>query len=125
MGCGPFSGRRLSGSPYDSCRRPEPPADNRNPNPLVYHIDEWKQVGRYLIVVITYPNCTNYEGKKILVYEGITIDYLKRQVAIDPHFSNNKDYVSPVARFEPTEHGAHIAAVMVKELARRDEKGIK
>ncbi len=46
---------------------PSPP----NPNPLNYKIINYSHEGRFLVVLIEYPDCTNYEGKKILVYEGI------------------------------------------------------
>ncbi len=116
MGLGP----RISTSSFSPPVRTEVvyKPDPRNPNPLVYTIDESKQIGRFLIVVITYPNCTNFEGKKILVYEGITIGPLLSQKQIDPHFSDNKKFFSPMARFEPTKEGMHMAVVMCKALTK-------
>ena len=73
----------------------------------VYHfkIAAWNQVGIYLVVKINYPSAKHYEGNKVLVYEGITIDDLKQLKAIDPHFLPNKEKPSPIARFEPTDEG--------------------
>jgi len=53
--------------------------------------------------------CTNFEGVKILVFEG---DFVLRSV-IDPHFS--EDY-SPIARFKPTERGMELARKFAEEL---------
>ncbi len=78
---------------------------NPNPNPYKFKIVEWIQIGQYLTVKINYPDCTNYEGNKILVYDGIDIDDLRKYDAIDPHFSVNKKFKSPIARFEPTDQG--------------------
>jgi hypothetical protein len=59
-------------------------------------------VGRYLLVQVRYPDCTNYEGNKILLYENCTVNQLVAQGSLDPHFSENTDYHTPVARFAPT-----------------------
>ena len=52
-----------------------PKKDNSNPNPdpKNYAISKTKQIEQFLVVMINYPNCTNYEGNKILVYEGINL----------------------------------------------------
>jgi hypothetical protein len=76
-----------------------------NFNPYNFKILEFMQISSYLAVKIQYPGSKNYEGLKILVYDGIEYDDLKKQVAVDPHFSNNKKFKSPIARFEPTENG--------------------
>jgi hypothetical protein len=85
-----------------------------NPSPSNYKILETLTFGNMLIVEIQYPDCNNYEGKKILVYEGVTISQLKKQKLIDPHFSENKDFYSPVARFEPTQKGWKMAESFAK-----------
>lgn len=74
-------------------------------------------LGRYLILLIQYPDCTNYEGKKILVYENVKLIDLVNQKLIDPHFfpKNNK-FKSPIARFEPTDRGWKMAEKFVKTL---------
>jgi hypothetical protein len=77
-----------------------------NPDPSNYKILEWMSYANgYLIVKIKYPDCTNYEGKKILVFKNCSLTDLKKQRKIDPHFSKNKKMFSPVARFEPTDEG--------------------
>jgi hypothetical protein len=62
-------------------------------------------------VEIRYPDCKNYEGKKIMVYEKTNITQLVSQRKIDPHFSNHPNFRSPVARFEPTPKGWDMAKV--------------
>lgn len=87
---------------------------NRNPNPSNFKIQRYLQIKDYLIVQVKYPDCNNYEGNKILVYHGIDILDLKLQKSIDPHFSENKKYHSPIARFMPTERGWAMACVSVR-----------
>jgi hypothetical protein len=57
----------------------------------------------WAILEVLYPDCTNYEGKKILVYKGITTYRLRDLESLDPHFTKNG--ITPFARFEPTEEG--------------------
>ena len=76
-----------------------------NPRPDNYKIIKSTASGRYLIVEIQYLDCTNYEGKKILVFKDCSMAQLKDQKLIDPHFSEDKSFHSPIARFEPTNEG--------------------
>lgn len=71
-----------------------------NPNPTNWRIIRTRAVGNTLVVEIVYPDCTNYEGGKVLLYAGVTLDSLVAQGNIDPHFCNSTDYHSPIARFE-------------------------
>ena len=86
------------------------------PNPNNYYIQWHFQANNYLIVMMNYSDCTNYEGNKILMFKGITIDMLKNQKVIDPHFSRNLKFYSPIARFEPTLEGWSMAVKFVKSL---------
>lgn len=83
-----------------------------NPNPNNYEIIRSEQIGRYFVIEIKYLDCTNYEGKKIMVYEG-HIEDLINQKSIDPHFAENKNYMSPIARFEPTSEGWNMALLLI------------
>lgn len=108
MGIGPFS--RSSFCIQDRCRSNPSSSrvivqDPRNPDPQRFRIVRIEQVGKFVIVKIQYPNCTNYEGNKVLVFEGVSIRTLKTLTAIDPHFCDSPRHLSPVARFEPTERG--------------------
>ncbi len=80
-----------------------------NPDPSNYKIIKSEKINNHLIVLINYPDCTNYEGNKILVFEKLNIEELINQEKIDPHFSDNKNYHSPIARFEPSEKGWSLA----------------
>ena len=81
--------------------KPKPP----NPDPNNWEILKFLESGRNILIMIQYPDCTNYEGKKILLYLNTTYDDLVTQGSIDPHFSKSKEFRSPFARFEPTRKG--------------------
>ena len=89
-----------------------------NPNPRRYEILDSLQIRNYLIIEIRYPDCKNYEGRKIMVYHGINVEALTLQEQIDPHFSDSKDFKSPIARFEPTDKGWRMAETFVKAMVK-------
>jgi hypothetical protein len=66
-----------------------------NPDPANYSVIRSKVVNGYLILELKYHDCTNYEGRKIMVYE-CTLDDLLKQKLIDPHFCNNVDGIMRV-----------------------------
>jgi hypothetical protein len=137
MGLSHF-GRSASKYPDDQCTSPagvsrssyetlNPQETLPNPDPNNYKIvrsetcilksEKGKKNKRlYLVVEINYPDCTNYEGNKVLVYEGIMLRDLLMQQLIDPHFSDNKKYRSPIARFEPTTRGWNMAKLFAETL---------
>ena len=80
-----------------------------NPDPARYDILDHKVIKNCLILKVNYPDCRNYEGNKILVFANTTLAALRKQQKIDPHFSENKEYISPVARFSPTDQGWQMA----------------
>lgn len=100
-----FCGGRSSSS-YD--RQPPTPS-LPNPNPNNYTIENYLEKGNYLIIMVKYHDCTNYEGKKILVYKNVSLLKLLKQRSIDPHFSKSQTYLSPIARFVPTTEGWNMA----------------
>ena len=87
-----------------------------NPDPFNWILEKSEKIGDYLIVLVVYPDCTNYEGRKIMLYEGATVKDLRSQRSLDPHFSSNKEYFTPIARFEPTEFGWEMATKLAKGL---------
>ena len=95
----------------------EKAVDNKNPDPKNWSIKEHVQINSFLIIKINYPDCTNYEGNKILVFENTTMEELMKQKMIDPHFSGNKKFLSPFARFEPTEKGWEAAIKLSESLS--------
>jgi hypothetical protein len=66
--------------------------------------------GDFLIVWVHYPNCTNFNGRKILIYRGLTESELYQLKTLDPHFQ--EEGVSPIARFKPTPEGMRLAIEM-------------
>lgn len=90
----------------------EPPAGNPDPNN--YQIVKAEEKKGWLVVMINYPGCNNYEGNKILLFKGMTLVQLVNQKLIDPHFfPGDKKYKSPVARFVPTDEGWAMALALV------------
>jgi len=85
-----------------------------NPNPSNYKIIREKAIDKFILIEINYPDCKNYEGNKILLFENTTIHQLKMQKLIDPHFSDNLKFHSPIARFEPTEKGWGMALRLIE-----------
>jgi hypothetical protein len=121
MGVGPF---HYSASTYDKPEMVERVVEKivekkvvlPNPNPERFKIISWHQNGKFLILYINYPDCTNYEGNKILLYKGCCIEDLVGQGSVDPHFSNNKEKISPIARFVPTLEGWDMAVKLIEAL---------
>jgi len=109
MGVGIWPSGRISRSSFDSYKQ--------DPDPLNYKILSSFELGDYLILEIKYLNCTNYEGKKILVYKGVTLLELFNQKYLDPHFSNSELYKHPIARFVPTVEGLAMAKSLAQYLS--------
>ncbi len=96
----------------DEGRRPP------NPDPKNFEIWRYEENGDWLLVVIRYPDCINFNGDKILLYRNITIERLKGLTEIDPHFSNKFKQITPFARFVPTEEGWNTAVKLMDVLAK-------
>jgi len=91
-----------------------------NPDPKNFSVVDFLQAGRHLIVKVVYPNCTNYEGVKIMVYADMKWEDFSKLTKLDPHFS--KFELSPVARLEPTNRGWQLAQCICMELNYKDEE---
>ncbi len=80
-----------------------------NPNKFRWVIeDDREHPNGWVVIKIHYLDCTNYEGRKILVFDSAEkFAAIYRSAAIDPHFS--EDSYSPVARFVPTARGWDLA----------------
>ena len=108
-----FSSSSFDSQPSCNCDK----KDNQlkpNPDPKRFSIKREYRKGDFLILKVNYHDCTNYEGNKILVFKGCTIVDLAQQGAIDPHFSDNNEFLSPVARFKPDEEGWKMAEFFVE-----------
>lgn len=90
------------------------PVVSGNPNPSNFEVLRSQQVGKNLVVELKYPDCTNFEGRKIMVYKDLTISRLLAQKLVDPHFSNSGKFRSPIARFAPTKQGWKLACALAK-----------
>jgi len=89
---------RCTSSPYA--------VSNSNPDPNNFRVLEEKAVGDYLMLLVNYPNCTNFEGDKILVFKSFSSakELLRfTDNKLDPHFARGQ--TAPIARFPPTENG--------------------
>lgn len=78
------------------------PTRSLNPNPENFNIVGVWPAGNFFVSLVHYPNCVNYEGRKVLVTRHNPSDYTK----LDPHF--NEDWETNaglIARFEPTPEG--------------------
>ena len=85
----------------------------QDPDPEKFKIKDIMQEGNFVIAEILYPNCTNYEGIKIIVFNNATVKEIKELSIIDPHFlENNKVF----ARFKPTIGGINAAFILCKQL---------
>lgn len=78
-----------------------------NSDPNNFKVIDYKQFNNYLYVEVQYPDCTNFEGRKILVYRNMTVLQFMNLKTLDPHFQDGDG--SPIARFAPTQHGRLLA----------------
>lgn len=122
MGLSPFSNSQFERSLVQIAYVPTPErCDRPNPNPKNYRIEYAEHIGAHLVVEVVYPDCTNYEGRKIMVFANLTLAQLMNQKWIDPHFCDNPAFHSPVARFEPTDRGRKLARATAHSLTTSDE----
>lgn len=70
-----------------------------------------ERFGLAVVAEINYPDCTNYEGNKIIVFLGKPPSCITHAAHIDPHFSPGSGVF---ARFEPTENGWYYACECAK-----------
>ena len=85
--------------------------------PENFNIEISTQIENYLILIVEYPNCSNYEGLKILVYENVTIEDINKLNKIDPHFCEK--CLSPIARFVPTMKGYKMAKMFCESMVKK------
>jgi hypothetical protein len=79
------------------------------PDPKHFIVEETLQVGRFLIAQVQYPDATNFEGRKIMVFRDVDAVALLEQTALDPHFFDSPEHLAPIARFIPTLEGFNMA----------------
>lgn len=86
-----------------------------NPDPNNFRLLRYAAYEKYIVVEILYPDCTNYEGKKICLYNA-TMDEVYGAESLDPHFCEG-EHLSPIARFEPTDFGWNMAMKVAEQLS--------
>jgi len=100
-----------------SCTPPTPTPQQVQPDPRRFTIQRASVEGRFLVAEVVYPDAKNYEGRKILVYEGLTAKALGKASVLDPHFCEHSTHPSPIARFEPTPKGWRYALAFCRGAA--------
>ncbi len=94
--------------------------DLPNPNPSNFKIVDIVEANfgsPVCVVWVKYPDCTNYDGRKVLVIEASKAEILAAKT-LDPHFCENCK-LAPFARFEPTERGWSKALEVAAQLSAR------
>lgn len=86
----------------------KPNTSNPNPNPYNFRILDIVEINGNCIVNILYPNCTNYGGRKLLLYRNTKEIDIRKVDCLNPHFLESKG-LYPFARFEPTTEGRRAA----------------
>jgi hypothetical protein len=94
------------------------------PNPARFEIVRSVARGSSCVAEVRYPDCTNFEGRKVLVFLRESPEGLARRATLDPHFSAAGG--GPFARFEPTEAGwrwaSRLAMTMSNELDKNKDQ---
>jgi hypothetical protein len=90
---------------------------NFNPNPKNFQILKVEQFGSFLLAEIRYPDCINVEGRKILLFFGMSPAMLERATEIDPHFQSRGGCL--IARFHPAKGGWDLGCEIAENLAKK------
>ena len=75
-----------------------------NPNPFRFKVLNITQGWKYDVISVKYPDCTTYEGLKLLVVRKYSVG--QSTEVLDPHFFEGGIVV---ARCAPTEEGIKLA----------------
>lgn len=105
-----------SGS-FCSCGGPTSTPSPVNPNPRKFKTLKAQRIGPCTVTLIEYEGCTNYEGRKILVFWGyrMSVEDVFDAKFIDPHFCQGQ-HISPIARFVPTAEGWAMAKTFAQAM---------
>lgn len=96
-------------------------SESGQPDPYKFEILQISCVGNWSAVKIRYPNCTNYEGNKILLCNQVE-SLIRKHKRIDPHFTDKENALNLFARFEPTEKGWEEAVALARLLSLIDKR---
>ena len=92
------------------------------PDPRRYRLVRSSENGDWLIALVNYPDSSNYEGNKILVFHHVSLARLQALDFLDPHFCESA-HITPRARFEPTRAGWKMAMCFVATMVHRESTG--
>ena len=81
-----------------------------------FSIVEMDQVEKNVVALISYPDATEYEGVKLLVYRHTSVEAVWTSLKLDPHFLESSPFPTPFARFEPTSEGLEAAFALAAVL---------
>lgn len=90
-----------------------------NPDPEKFTLLSSEVINGYLALEIKYDGCTNFEGHKLLLFDrnvNLKNILLQNNNKIDPNFSNNQAFISPIARFVPNDNGWRMLRAMCEQL---------
>jgi len=90
------------------------------PNPMRFTVLKYFLDAPYAALLVHYVGCTNYEGKKLLILEGVFGDEQVRSLrTLDPHFTDERHAIRVIARLEPTAHGMKLAEELIRLLKQK------
>jgi hypothetical protein len=75
---------------------------NQTPNSANYKIERAEVYNNNTVVQVRYPDCPDFNGKKILVFRGYQMVVLMNTNRLDPQFSLTSNLI---AQFLPTDDG--------------------
>lgn len=107
-----------------SCRISCYAIPNSNPNPKNFKIQWTLSINEYLLVCVDYPDAKNFEGQKLLLYKNVpSLEHLLQLTnnELDPHFDDDTNKVSPIARFKPTQDGIDHAFFLAYNILPKDK----
>jgi hypothetical protein len=87
----------------------------QSPNPRNFKIIKAINQGSSCVAWVNYPECTNFEGNKIIVFQHLNVADLGKMIIIDPHFA--KLDPCTFARFVPTQKGWNFAVQLARQLS--------
>lgn len=90
-----------------------PNAPAPNPDPKRWALLDVVEFPHAHVLKVRYYDATNFEGVKVMVYEGEYPGYVKG--SLDPHFAESG--ASPIARFRPDERGWQLACLFAEGLS--------
>lgn len=76
------------------------------PKPDIFKVERLAQGEKYLVVEVIYPDCINFEGRKILLMKNTSFIDILQAKELDPHFYEDNNII---ARFRPDKEGRRLA----------------